>query len=308
MGCDRRRLGRQRRRCRADAHPGRAPGAGARGGDAGARARRLRLVLHQRGEAALPAPGHSPPGHPEEPPHLLGDQSRLLRRRRGQPVHHAAREAVPVDPFPARGRPLARLGRGDAPLLGLRLQGRQPGRRRPRLAHRSRRPRPLLRRAGALPRGARVAGRAPADSRRGVPGGAPDDSCGADLQGAGGAGLRRPEGDHLPRPVRPETTGPRRGALPHLQPGNDAPRGRGDRPDDAADRGDRRSRPARRRREADHRGGIRRRRDRKDGGGTGKAGGALRLDAGERADPPPLHQRSAPPEASAPPAACSAGT
>jgi hypothetical protein len=58
---------------------------------------------------------------------------------------------------PPRRRPLARVGRRHAALLRLRIQGREPRRIRPRLAHHARRPRPVLRRSRAAPRRPRFA-------------------------------------------------------------------------------------------------------------------------------------------------------
>ena len=199
-----------------------------------------RLVLHQRDEAALPAPGLAPAGGAEEPPHLLGHQPRLLRRRRRQPVHHAAGQALPLDPQPPGGRPLAGLGRGDAALLGLRLQGGEPRRIRAGLAAHPRRPRAALLGARAGARRARLArGAAPAAGRR-VPRPPADDARRAPLPGAGGAGVPGAPGHHLPRAPCRAASGEGRGALAHLQHRDHAPGGRGDRPGHGAEPGGRR--------------------------------------------------------------------
>ena len=59
--------------------------------------RRLWFLLFQRSQAALSPFRLAAAERPKRPPDLLGHQSRLLRRRRRQPLHDARRYAVSVD-------------------------------------------------------------------------------------------------------------------------------------------------------------------------------------------------------------------
>ena len=104
VGRHRGRLGRDRRRCGAPVHRVRACGCWCSSGRP-VQAGRLRVVRRRTRDAAFRHFVSHRQQVREEPPHLLGDEPRLLRRRRGQPLH----DAVRTSPFagsasPHRGR------------------------------------------------------------------------------------------------------------------------------------------------------------------------------------------------------------